>query len=53
MEGNARSTDFEPWVLERSRPPGQYLAREKAEILAEHERLDRAAKGDLLRREGL
>ena len=53
MEGEEGSTDPEPEVLERARPPRQYSARYKAEILAEYERLDKAAKGALLRREGL
>ena len=35
MEGDACSADLEPWVLERSRRPRQYLARCKAEVLAE------------------
>jgi transposase len=42
----------DPEVPERPRPRS-YSARYKAEILAEYERLDRAAKGALLRREGL
>ena len=42
----------DPEVLERPRPRS-YSARYKAEILAEYERLDRAGKGALLRREGL
>ena len=40
-------------MLERARPPRQYPAKYKAEILAEYERLDKAGKGALLRREGL
>lgn len=47
------SSDPDPEVLERARPPRQYSARYKAEILEEYERLDKAAKGALLRREGL
>src|SRR4029453_3931936 len=39
-------------VPERPRPR-TYSARYKAEILAEYERLDKAGKGALLRREGL
>ena len=46
-------SDPDPEVLERARPPRQYSAKYKAEILAEYERLDKAAKGSLLRREGL
>jgi transposase len=53
MRGEERSTDPEPQVLERARPPRQYSAKYKSEILAEYERLDKAAKGALLRREGL
>src|SRR5512132_917430 len=40
-------------VPERAKRPRSYSARYKAEILAEYERLDKAAKGALLRREGL
>ena len=53
MKGEDRSTDPEPEVLERARPPRQSPAKYKAEILAEYERLDKAGKGALLRREGL
>jgi transposase-like protein len=42
----------DPEVPERPRPRS-YSARYKAEVLAEYERLDKAAKGALLRREGL
>jgi transposase len=42
----------DPEVPERPRPR-TYSARYKAEILAEYERLDKAGKGALLRREGL
>jgi transposase len=42
----------DPEVPERPRPRS-YSARYKAEILAEYERLDKAGKGALLRREGL
>jgi transposase-like protein len=35
------------------RPPRQYLAAYKLRVLAEYERLDKAGKGALLRREGL
>jgi transposase len=45
--------DPEPEVLERARGPRRYSASYKARILEEYERLDRAAKGALLRREGL
>jgi transposase len=40
-------------VPERAKRPRSYSARYKAEILAEYERLDKAGKGALLRREGL
>src|ERR671912_45851 len=43
----------DPEVPERAKRPRSYSARYKAEILAEYERLDKAAKGALLRREGL
>ena len=42
----------DPEVPERPRPRS-YSARYKAEVLAEYERLDKAGKGALLRREGL
>src|SRR5512132_45860 len=42
----------DPEVPERPRPRS-YSARYKAGILAEYERLDKAGKGALLRREGL
>ena len=42
-----------PEVLERARGPRRYAAKYKAKILAEYEGLDKAAKGALLRREGL
>ena len=45
--------DPEPEVLERARGPRRYSASYKARILEEYERLDKAAKGALLRREGL
>jgi hypothetical protein len=41
-----------PEVPERPRPRS-YSARYKAEVLDEYERLDKAGKGALLRREGL
>jgi transposase len=43
----------DPQVPERSRPPRQYPAAYKLRILEEYERLDKAGKGALLRREGL
>ncbi len=53
MKGVDRSIDPEPEVLERARPPRQYSAKYKAEVLEEYERLDKAGKGALLRREAL
>jgi len=47
------TTDPNPEVLERARGPRRYSARYKAQILEEYERLDKAGKGALLRREGL
>lgn len=47
------TTDPDPEVPERSRGPRRYSAKYKARILDEYERLDKAAKGALLRREGL
>jgi transposase len=47
------TTDPEPEVPERGRGPRRYSAKYKAQILDEYERLDKAAKGALLRREGL
>jgi transposase len=43
----------DPEVPERPRPPRRYPAAYKLAILEEYERLDKAAKGALLRREGL
>ena len=43
----------DPEVPERPRPPRSYPAAYKLRILEEYERLDKAAKGALLRREGL
>src|ERR671931_887072 len=43
----------DPQVPERPRPPRQYPASYKVRILGEYERLDKAGKGALLRREGL
>lgn len=47
------TTDPEPEVPERGRGPRRYSAKYKAQVLDEYERLDKAAKGALLRREGL
>jgi transposase len=47
------SHDPDPEVPERARGPRRYSAKYKAQILDEYERLDKAAKGALLRREGL
>ena len=47
------TTDPDPEVPERARGPRRYPARYKAQILEEYERLDKAGKGALLRREGL
>src|SRR5829696_6176125 len=47
------SNDPDPEVLERARGSRRYSAKYKAQILDEYERLDKAAKGALLRREGL
>jgi hypothetical protein len=46
------STDPDPEVPERARGPRRYSASYKARILEEYERLDKAGKGALLRREG-
>ena len=46
-------TEPDPEVPGRARGPRRYSASYKARILAEYERLDKAAKGALLRREGL
>jgi transposase-like protein len=46
-------TEPGPEVPERARGPRRYSARYKAQILEEYEGLDKAAKGALLRREGL
>jgi transposase len=46
-------TDPDPEVPERARGPRRYSAKYKAQILEEYEGLDKAAKGALLRREGL
>jgi transposase len=47
------TTDPDPEVPERARGPRRYSAKYKAQILEEYERLDKASKGALLRREGL
>jgi transposase-like protein len=47
------SNDPDLEVLERSRGRRRYSAKYKAQILDEYERLDKAGKGALLRREGL
>src|SRR5436190_20531886 len=46
-------TDPDPEVPERARGPRRYSAKYKAKVLDEYERLDKAGKGALLRREGL
>ncbi len=43
----------DPEVALRAKPPRSYSARYKARVLAEYEKLDKAGKGALLRREGL
>jgi transposase len=43
----------DPEVPERPRPPRTYPASYRLRILEEYERLDKAGKGALLRREGL
>ena len=45
--------DPDPEVPERARGPRRYSAKYKARVLDEYETLDKAAKGALLRREGL
>jgi transposase len=47
------TTDPDPEVPERTRPPRRYSAKYKADILAEYDTLSKADKGALLRREGL
>jgi len=49
----SQSSDPDPEVPERARGPRRYSAKYKARILDEYERLDKTAKGALLRREGL
>lgn len=51
--GVNETTDPDPEVLERARGPRRYSAKYKAQILDEYERLDKSAKGAMLRREGL
>jgi transposase len=59
LDGRAQSgatndmTEPDPEVPERARGPRRYSASYKAQILEEYEGLDKAAKGALLRREGL
>jgi transposase len=47
------TADPDPEVLERARGRRRYSAKYKAQVLDEYERLDKAGKGALLRREGL
>jgi len=47
------TTDPDPEVPERARPPRRYTAKYKADILAEYDTLSKVDKGALLRREGL
>jgi len=47
------TNDPDPEVPERARGPRRYSAKYKTQILDEYERLDKAGKGALLRREGL
>lgn len=47
------TTDPDPEVPERSRGPRRFPAAYKARILAEYDKLSKADKGALLRREGL
>ena len=47
------SSDPDPEVLERARGPRRYSAKYKVQVLDEYERLDKAGKGALLRREGV
>jgi transposase-like protein len=47
------SNDPDPEVAERARGPRRYSAKYKAQTLEEYERLDKAGKGALLRREAL
>jgi transposase len=47
------TTEPDPEVPERAKPPRRFPADYKARILAEYEHLSKAEKGALLRREGL
>jgi transposase len=47
------SSDPDPEVPLRAKPPRSFSGAYKARILAEYETLDKAGKGALLRREGL
>ena len=47
------TSEPDPEVPERARGPRRYSAKYKAQILDTYERLDKAGKGALLRREGL
>lgn len=51
--GGDDTNDPDPEVLERARGQRRCSAKYKVQILDEYERLDKAAKGALLRREGL
>jgi transposase len=51
--GGMSKEEPDPEVPERARGRRQYSARYKLAVLAEYERLDKAGKGALLRREGL
>jgi transposase-like protein len=53
MRAHTDGMQPDPQVPERPRPPRQYPAAYKLRILGEYEQLDKAAKGALLRREGL
>lgn len=48
-----KDNDPDPEVPERASGPRRYSAAYKAQVLDEYERLDKAGKGALLRREGL
>src|SRR6266508_4501830 len=53
LRAHAGAMEPDPEVAERPRPPRQYPAAYKLRILREYEQLGKAAKGALLRREGL
>jgi transposase-like protein len=53
LRAQAGGMEPDPEVPERPRPPRQYPAAYKLRVLEEYERLDKAGKGALLRREGL